>query len=99
MDINNFTEKVKELVASKASLGSTLKFILEEDVIFIDGTVEPGIVSNENKDAACEIHVTMEDAQAFLAGELNPLEAIMEGRLKIEGDMDVAMKVVEIMTT
>lgn len=99
MDLTNFTAKVKEIVAAKASLGNTLKFVFEEGVIFIDGTVEPGVVHNNDDEAACEIHVDMEDARAFLAGELNPLEAMMEGKLKIEGDMNVAMKVVEIMAT
>ncbi|MBT29400.1 MAG: sterol-binding protein [Thalassobius sp.] len=99
MELNSFTEKVKEIVASKPSLGSTLKFVFEEGVIFIDGTVEPSVVSNEDKEAACEIHVSMDDARAFLAGQLNPIEAMMEGNLKIEGDVAVAMKVVEIMTT
>lgn len=99
MELHSFTEKVKEIVLAKPSLGNTLKFVFDEGVIFIDGTVEPGIVNNEDKEAACEIHVSMEDARAFLAGQLNPIEAMMEGNLKIEGDMAVAMKVVEIMTT
>jgi len=97
MELNNFTAKVKEIVDAKASLGHTLKFVFDEGVIFIDGTQEPGVVNNEDKEAACSIYVSMEDARAFLAGELNPLEAMMEGRLKIEGDMNVAMRVVEVM--
>jgi acyl-CoA dehydrogenase len=39
----------------------------------------------------------MEDLTAMLAGDLNPMNAFMSGKIKVKGDMSVAMKLGTIM--
>ena len=79
--------------ASKADpLGNTLKFDLEGSHLYIDGSGAANKVSAEDKEADCTVKVTMQDFQDLVNGELNPMSAFMSGKLKIDGDMGVAMK-------
>lgn len=38
------------------------------------------------------IEITAEDLAALVEGDLNPTRAFMQGRLKVKGDMSVAMR-------
>lgn len=79
------------------ALGSTLKFDLGEgQVIYLDGSGENNVVSTEDKDAQCTVGIDMADLAAMLSGSLNPMTAFMEQKLKIDGDMGVAMKLQSI---
>lgn len=98
MSLESVTETIKGRVGDDAGLGATLKFDMGDDgVIFIDGKSTPNTVSNDNKDADCMIGVTLEDLEAMTAGDLAPTTAFMSGKLRVEGDMGVAMKLQTIM--
>ncbi|MEL7427648.1 MAG: SCP2 sterol-binding domain-containing protein, partial [Bacteroidota bacterium] len=45
-----------------------------------------------DEDADCVISMTPEDFMALVSGDLNPMMAMMTGKVKIKGDMGVAMK-------
>lgn len=83
-------------VNSKASaaqpIGKTLKFDFGGQQLFIDGTGATNEVSQMNSDADCTIRVSEEDFQRLIKGDLNPMGAVMSGKIKIDGDMGVAMK-------
>jgi len=99
MSLESATNTIKERVGDDAGLGATLKFDMGDDgVIFIDGKSTPNTVSNEDKDADCTIGVAMDDLQSMLAGDLAPTTAFMSGKLKVEGDMGVAMKLQGLMS-
>lgn len=85
-------EKINEMAASAAPIGSTIKFNLGGNLIHLDGTGSSNVVSQEDKDAECTISMTSEDFQAMLSGDLNPMMAFMSGKIKIDGDMGVAMQ-------
>lgn len=91
--MSNLFDSIKEKAAGAATLGSTLKFKLDEEVIFIDGTGENNEVSQEDKDAACTISTTKENFNKLVTGDLNPMMAVMSGKVKISGDMGLAMKI------
>ena len=50
------------------------------------------IVSTEDKEANCTVDVSLEDFNAMLSGDLNPMGAFMAGKMKVKGDPSVAMK-------
>ena len=63
-----------------------------ENQIVIDGTGASNEVSGEDIEANCTVDVTLEDFNAILSGELNPMGAFMAGKMKVKGDPSVAMK-------
>ena len=83
---------IQKQAGKTTSLGKTLKFNLGNQQIFIDGTGDANIVSASNKDADCTINISPDDFQALLNGHLNPMSAFMSGKIKVDGDMGVAMK-------
>ena len=79
--------------ASKAKpLSNTLKFDFGDEKLFIDGTGETNQLSTENKEADCTVNVSFADFISLTKGKLDPMSAVMSGKLKIDGDMNVAMK-------
>ncbi|MCA9681015.1 MAG: SCP2 sterol-binding domain-containing protein [Myxococcales bacterium] len=98
MSLESVTNTIRERVGDDAGLGATLKFDTGDDgVVFIDGKSTPNRVSNENIDADCTVGVAMSDLEAMLAGDLAPTTAFMSGKLRVEGDMGVAMKLQSLM--
>ena len=77
-----------------SGLGKTLKFDLKGDgFIHIDG----GSVTNEDLPADCTIVVSKDDFEAMGEGKLDPTMAFMQGKIKVNGDMSVAMKLQPLM--
>lgn len=98
MSLESVTKTIIERVGDDAGLGATLKFDTgDPGVVFIDGKSTPNTVSNENKDADCTVALTLDDLESMLGGDLAPTTAFMSGKLKVEGDMGVAMKLQSLM--
>ena len=94
MDIQQITESLAAKAgASTSSLGATLKFDCGTDgIVYIDGHAEPNKVDNTDRDADCTVTIGRENLAALLSGALNPMSGFMTGKIKIDGDMAVAMK-------
>ena len=73
-------------------VGATFKFVFEEGVIHVDGTGDPAIVTNEDKDATCALHMKMATYEKLKGGKLSPTMALMTGKVKVKGDMSIALK-------
>jgi putative sterol carrier protein len=63
--------------------------------IFMDGTANT--VSSEDSAADTTIKVKLEDFVAMAQGQLDPTAAFMQGKLRVEGDMGVAMQLQSVM--
>jgi putative sterol carrier protein len=85
--LEEITERMQTAVGGDSGLGKSLKFNLKGDgVIFING----GQVSNEDAAADLTMTLTMDDLIAIGQGTLDPMTAVMTGRLKLS-DMAAAM--------
>ena len=73
-------------------LGKTLKFDFGGQQLFIDGRGEANAISTEDAMADCTVKLSLGDFKELVKGRLNPMSAVMTGKVKIEGDMAVAMK-------
>ncbi|GJM33140.1 MAG: sterol-binding protein [Saprospiraceae bacterium] len=92
MSIEAITSQVKEAVANAPSLGKCLKLQLDTGVVHVDLTGDTGIVTNEDKEADCTIITTEETLIGMKTGAVNPMMAVMSGKIKVKGDMGLAMK-------
>lgn len=93
MSLASATEAIRAKVGDDSGLNATLKFDLGADgVIVIDGASTPNSVSNDNTDTDCTVGITLENLQALIAGDLEPATGFMAGKLKVSGDMGVAMR-------
>jgi len=90
--MDSLVKGIQQQAASAKPLGKTLKFDMGGQQLFIDGTGEGNVVSAEGEDADCTVNVSMADFQALISGNLNPMSAFMSGKIKVDGDMGVAMK-------
>ena len=98
MSLEDLTNTIKEKVGEDAGLDASIKFDCGDDgVIVIDGTVSPNVVTNEDIDAQCTVGVALDDLKAMMAGDLDPMAAFSLGKLRIDGDMSVAMKLGNLM--
>ena len=98
MSLDSITEKLRTRVGDDSGLGATVKFDLGGDgVIFVDGASNPNTVSNDDGEADCTIAISMADFETLLAGDLDPTTAFMMGKLKVEGDMGIAMKLSSVL--
>ena len=94
MSLESTTASVVTMAENADSLGASIKFAFNggEGVIFLDGTSDPNKVSNEDKEADCTVKIDLQDFIDLVSGDLNPMNAFMGGKLVVEGDMGVAMK-------
>ncbi|MFC7331544.1 SCP2 sterol-binding domain-containing protein [Rhodocista pekingensis] len=74
-------------------LNSTVKFDFgDQGSIFIDGTKTPPVITEGGEDAKCVLKISLEDFMKLQHGQLSPMMAFTMGKLKVQGDMGVAMK-------
>lgn len=93
MSLDNMTNKVKTLASTKGgSIKSKIKFQFNEGFIYLDDTVSPTVVTNEDNAADCTVKVSLSNFEKLINGDMNAMGAFMMGKLKVEGDMSVAMK-------
>lgn len=92
MSLTEITEQFAHTAAKIPSLGKTIKFQLTEGTVFIDSTGATTVVTNEDKAADCTVTTSLATINALRNGELNPMMAMMSGKIKISGDMGLAMK-------
>lgn len=90
--IETIFEKIKEQALAASPIGDTIKFMIDDQPIVIDGSGDSNVVSQEDAEAACTISTTADTFAQLQSGDLNPMAAVMGGKVKIAGDMGLAMK-------
>ena len=99
-----FEEKIAKKLQDKPetskAVNATYEFNITGDnggVWTVDLTKEPGVVTAGSQGAAnCTVTCTANDFMNIVGGKMNPQMAFMSGKLKIKGDMGLAMKLQKV---
>lgn len=77
-------------------IDGSVKFVIEDEgtVLIDESGAAPAAPDDE---ADCTMTASAETFQGILAGDVDPTGAFMGGRLKIDGDMGLAMKLGSIL--
>lgn len=98
--LEHFTETVRGKVTGSKALGATIKFAFTDPdggVLYLDGN-DNNTIHNNDVPAQCTIKVSRENFGKLLSKQLDPTMAFMGGKIKVEGDMGVAMKLGKVFT-
>lgn len=100
MTLAEITTAMSDRVAAKGGIkGKTVKFDFGPDgCVRIDASGDPAVVDNANSAADCTVKVSMDDFVAMSTGKLDSMSAFMTGKLKIEGDMGIAMQLGSVLS-
>jgi putative sterol carrier protein len=88
------SKKIAENKDSAGQIGAVYKFVLSGDgggTWIMNLKDNPGVTEGEG-DAACTIKMAASDYVDMVEGRANGQQLFFSGKLKIEGDMGLAMK-------
>jgi putative sterol carrier protein len=93
-------QKLKDKPETSKAVNSIYEFNITGDnggVWTVDLTKEPGTVqAGSTGTAKCTVTCAAGDFMNIVSGKMNPQMAFMSGKLKIKGDMGLAMKLQKI---
>lgn len=92
MSIDSLISSVSEKLAHVPVLGARYKFELGDDVICMDATQSPPVLTKGDGEADTTLTCAPDVLQAIIDGTQDPTMAYMMGKLKIKGSMGYAMK-------
>ena len=95
---NPVFEQLQQKANKAEAIGGTLKFVIDDLIVFVDGTGNGNVVSQSDEEADCTITTSADTLMELQSGDLNPMMAVMGGKVKIGGDMGLAMKVQSLMS-
>jgi putative sterol carrier protein len=97
-DLASVTDKIRGALGDNSGLGKTVKIDLGDiGMIYIDGASSPNSVTNDDKPADATVSISWDDFMALSGGQLDPMMAFMQGKLKIAGDMMIAQKLAPLL--
>jgi len=92
MTLESITEQFQKTAGKAPQMGKSIKFVLEQGIVHIDLSGEEAQVTNDDKPADCTITTSIETIDGIRKGDINAMSAVMTGKVKIKGDMSLAMK-------
>ena len=97
MEIIQIRKELEERVKKIDPIGKKLKFRLDDEVIFINGSEDQNSVSDLDEEADCTITMSKETYLKLQRGEIKPMIATLTGKIKVKGDLGVAQKLKQLM--
>jgi len=71
-------------------LPGSIKWVVDSQIVFMNP--DNGEITDDDVDAACTITTDMETFKGMYDKSVSPQAAFMTGKLKVEGDMGIALK-------
>lgn len=91
--LDQITERVRAAVGTDSGVDARIKFLFGQDgILLIDGRSRPNQVLNTDGDSDITITVSMENFERIIDKKLNPKFALMTGKMRLKGDIRIAMR-------
>lgn len=92
--VQQIIDQMRGAIGANSGLGGTLKFDFgDAGSVLVDGKSNPNSVSDgDGKNADTTISVSLDTFEKMVKGELDGTSAFMQGKLRVAGDMGLAMK-------
>ncbi len=98
MTAEEIFEQIKARAQRATGVQGSFQFIIDGDkFIHIDARQAPPVVSMEEKPADCTVRLSSDTLSDLLTGKANPATAFMFGKIKVEGNMGLAMSLTKIL--
>lgn len=92
-------ERLRRLLAAVPPLGSAFLFDLgAEGRLHVDARRRPASVTFGPGPAACTLSMTVETLERIVSGDLDGTTAFMQGEMTISGDVELAVRLNELLT-
>ena len=91
--LDSAAEALRGKIAGSGFRGSA-RFEMADDGFL---RVDDETVTSEEGEADCTIIASMETFREMFEGQLDPTAAFMTGKIRIEGDMGVAMRLAQVL--
>jgi putative sterol carrier protein len=99
VSLQNIIDGLQEKIGEDCGLGAVIKFDFgDQGSVILDAAQIPNQVSKSGADPDCTMVISIDDFMAMADGSLDGVSAFMTGRLKVQGDMGIAMKLGGILT-
>ena len=99
MSLEKIIDGLKQRIGEDCGLGSVVKFDFgEQGTVTLDATQIPNQVGESGAESDCTMVISIDDFMAMADGSLDGVSAFMTGRLKVQGDMGIAMKLAAVLT-
>ncbi len=93
MPLDAIAADISKTLETRSFIGS-LKFDCGDAgvIVLADGTA-----STVDRDTDCTLKISEENLVKLLTGKLNPMTGVMMGKLKVSGDLSVAMGLAKLL--
>ena len=99
MSLEKIIDGIKQRIGEDCGLRAVVKFDFgDQGTVTLDATQIPNQVSESTTESDCTMVISIDDFMAMADGSLDGVSAFMTGRLKVQGDMGIAMKLAAVMT-
>ena len=90
--MDNLVEIITQNAEGKdlSVLPGSIKWVVDSQIVFMNP--DNGEITDDDVEAACTITTDMETFKGMYDKSVSPQAAFMTGKLKVEGDMGIALK-------